>query len=335
MNDNPFYTEDVTDCIRAMEQVSLEGNVIPPSWYQKIKTKTGKTALLAINLLADIVYWYRPTIVRDDETGSVISKSKKFKADKLQRQYAQIVDMFGCSKAQAKQAVDLLIKNGLIQREFRTVTIGSLTMNNVMFLAPVPETIKEITFRINTPSPRKSYTPMTENVVQLSPKIKGTNTDTTTKTKHVNGKKPLSEKDLQDANALTTAIIENAQQRERQQKYPHRLDFPVGALRDFADCYNELTGQTPAKSKPNNKPMDWLMVFQEWLGNGYTAEMVRLAYKMSQPNKNPRRSGFSVTSPRALSNTLNEVQGLLATGRRPEFDDEISDTQPDWFSPPA
>ena len=67
---------DVTPTVLAIEQMDLSGNMIPPSWYQQIKTDTGKTALLAINILADVVYWYRPTICRDEETGLIISKSK-------------------------------------------------------------------------------------------------------------------------------------------------------------------------------------------------------------------------------------------------------------------
>lgn len=173
------YKEDVTPTVLEIEKISITGNVVPPSWYQAIKTKSGKTALLAINILADVVYWYRPTVIRDEETGAIISKSKKFKSDKLQRQYSQIVDFLGCSKEQAKEAVDLLVDLGLITREFRTVKTGTMILNNVMFLEPIPPRIEEITYR---PSPTFLPPPIGENGDQVGDKRGGTNTDINSKT---------------------------------------------------------------------------------------------------------------------------------------------------------
>jgi hypothetical protein len=114
-----------------------------------------------------------------------------------------------------------------------------------------------------------------------------------------------------------------------QVRYPFRQEFPP-ALVVFADAYVDATGQKPKK----RSLLEWLKVFQEWCEDGYTPEMVCTAYKMSRPNKKPWRSGFSVSEPRALSKTLNELQGLLAKGTPPQFDDEQpAEEEPEKFWP--
>ena len=83
--------------------------------------------------------------------------------------------------------------------------------------------------------------------------------------------------------------------------------------------------------------MEWIKVFQEWLEDCYTPEMVALAYRLSRPNKKPWRTGFAVTGPHALSRTLNEVQGLLAKGETFVFDDdpEPEAEQKQYWGPPV
>ena len=85
--------------------MNLTGNIIPESWYHTIINENGKTNTLAILILADIVYWYRPTEERDETTLSV-SYSKKFHdEDYLQRSYEQLMEKFNISKRQARDAL--------------------------------------------------------------------------------------------------------------------------------------------------------------------------------------------------------------------------------------
>lgn len=179
---------DLTPAVAAIEQIDLTGNVIPPSWYHEIKTDSGKTALLAINILADIVYWYKPTIRRNEMTGQVASKKKKFKFDKLQKNYRHYAEFFGVPKDTVTDAFDLLVKRELITREFRTIHVNGVALNNVMFVEPIPATIAEITFRTSTPMVEKPDRVVGENSTTLPdeipttlPPILGeTNTETTT-----------------------------------------------------------------------------------------------------------------------------------------------------------
>ena len=71
---NIHYTTG-NKAVDAVGEMNLTGNIIPEAWYRTI-TKNGKPCSLAILLLADIVYWYRPTEHRDETTQNVIYKKK-------------------------------------------------------------------------------------------------------------------------------------------------------------------------------------------------------------------------------------------------------------------
>jgi hypothetical protein len=143
----------------------LSGNITPISWYQHIRTAptktkpTGSPDAIAVSILADIMYWYRPTEIRDEATGNVIGYKEKFAADKLQKSYQSYSDLFGVSKQKVKQSFDLLVKLNLITREFRTIDIKSgLKLSNVMFIEPIIENVSKISTPckvLDTPSPQK------------------------------------------------------------------------------------------------------------------------------------------------------------------------------------
>lgn len=136
-----------TKAVLEMDKINLTGNVIPHTWYEKITFENGKPNLVAIIILSEICYWYRPTIVRDERTGRVLEYRKKFHADQLQRQYKEFAEQFGVSARQAKAAIDLLVEMGLITREFRTVTGNNgKPVNNLMFVEVIPGAIEAITY---------------------------------------------------------------------------------------------------------------------------------------------------------------------------------------------
>lgn len=134
--------------VEKIGKINFEGNIIPANWYKHITFSSGKPNLNAIIILAEIVYWYRPTIIRDPATGEIKGYKTKFNADKLQRSYQSFADQFGISKRQAQDAIKLLRDLGLITLEFRTITMptSGLKLTNVMFIEPVPERIEEITY---------------------------------------------------------------------------------------------------------------------------------------------------------------------------------------------
>ena len=159
-------------------EINFSGNIIPQAWYSTVKRETGKPYLTAIIILADIVYWYRPTEVRDEQTGQIIEFQKKFKNDKLQRSYQQIADMFGISKKEATNAVVFLEKLGVLKREFRTISVNGIVANNVLFIDLIPEKLKEITFPYHTKDTPITFSGerSTENKRELSAQSGETNT---------------------------------------------------------------------------------------------------------------------------------------------------------------
>ncbi len=158
--------------------LNISGNVIPETWYHTITNENGKVNCLAIHILADIVYWYRPTEHRDEITLSV-TYTKKFHDDEyLQRSYDQLMQKFNISRKQAYDAILTLEKLGVIKRHFKTLYTSNIPMANVMFIELIPEVLKELTYpdlaegvykKVNTPLPKskevstKIETPLYEN----------------------------------------------------------------------------------------------------------------------------------------------------------------------------
>lgn len=139
-------------------RISITGNIIPQIWYKTITHPSGKPYLEAIVILSDIVYWYRPTEVRDKRTGEVIAYRKRFKADLLQRSYADLAQQFGISKREATNAVVALEKIGVVRRHLRTIDVNGTKMANVLFLELVPKALLALTCGEVTPITFKSDT---------------------------------------------------------------------------------------------------------------------------------------------------------------------------------
>ena len=53
--------------VDAIGQMNITGNVTPPNWYKTILRDNGKPYLLAICILSEICYWYRPKEIRDEQ----------------------------------------------------------------------------------------------------------------------------------------------------------------------------------------------------------------------------------------------------------------------------
>ncbi len=134
------------EAVDAMSKMVITGNVIPPRWYKAIRKENGRSDYLAVNILSDIVYWYRPVEIRDERTGYVVGLRKKFKGDLLQKTYEEYGKFFDEKKRVIKEAMDRLEKMGLIRRVFRGVVLESgRTIPNVMYIEIFPDRIREIT----------------------------------------------------------------------------------------------------------------------------------------------------------------------------------------------
>lgn len=127
-----FTTGNAT--VDAIGKMHLEGNMIPHLWYENIRFESNKPDLIAIVILAEIVYWYRPTYMKDELTGQTLGVRKRFNADLLQRSYESFADQFGVTKRQARDAIVRLENMGLIKRHFRTINPHGTPLSNVLFI---------------------------------------------------------------------------------------------------------------------------------------------------------------------------------------------------------
>ncbi|MGM0830615.1 MAG: DnaD domain-containing protein [Bacillota bacterium] len=124
-------------------ELEIVGNIVPHLWYKNITFSSGKAHFVAIALLADIVYWYRPTMIRDD-SGMIKGARTKFKGDMLQKSYQAFADTYGFTKRQVKDAIDFLVDHHLLVREFRTISSSSIILSNVMYVQPIAENVKRV-----------------------------------------------------------------------------------------------------------------------------------------------------------------------------------------------
>jgi len=138
-------TYDLTDEVKAIGSLNFEGNIIPVEWLNQIRLPNNKPDLISIFLLSDIIYWYRPTTVRDEISGKVVGYRKKFKSDILQKGYSDLEDLFGLTKDQIKRSLRRLEELNLIKRIFRNISSNGSSLANVMFIQIFPSNISKIT----------------------------------------------------------------------------------------------------------------------------------------------------------------------------------------------
>lgn len=139
----------MNEICKEIAEIEVSGNIIPLTWLENIRYTTekgtNKSYTLAILILSDIMYWYKPYEIRDEQSGLVVDLKQKFSSDKLQKSYQQYAELFGSTKRAVKKAIDFLENNSYISREFRNINVKNKSLNNVMYIEPNPDKIKEIT----------------------------------------------------------------------------------------------------------------------------------------------------------------------------------------------
>lgn len=132
--------------VDAIGQIHFEGNIIPHAWYQTLRLESGKPDLVAMILLSDFVYWHRPTIVRDEQSGQVTKVKKKFKADLLQKSYKSLTEQFGFSDKQIREALKRLEDKQVLKRVLRTIDTSIGRLPNMLFIELNISGLVKITF---------------------------------------------------------------------------------------------------------------------------------------------------------------------------------------------
>lgn len=174
--------------VMKIARINLRGNTMDRGWFKHLTLENGKPYMVAITVLSEIFYWYKPTEIQDEKTNTIRYK-KKFKADKLQKSYQQLADSFGFTKRQVLEACKYLLKRELITIEFRTIIVNGTRLNNVMYVEPIVGNIEKISTLYQEPITSESDTlpHYNEGGSHIekgeAPSLKrGTNTKITTKT---------------------------------------------------------------------------------------------------------------------------------------------------------
>lgn len=89
---------------------------IPAKWFETIKDERGKVDLLAINILADVVYRYRPTAVIDQYTGRLKYYKKNFEGDMYEKSIGNYCDQFCQARTTVQRSLTVLENLGVITR---------------------------------------------------------------------------------------------------------------------------------------------------------------------------------------------------------------------------
>lgn len=170
--------QNITQEVLEMQDYSITGNIIPMEWYKIFTRENGKPHTTAIIILSDIVYWYRPTEIRSEQTGEVVGYKKKFRGDFFQRQTKAYSETYGFSEKQVREALKYLEDKGIIQRHFREIKInlgideGVLT--NRQFIQLFPSVLKSF-----------SKSLYLSTLKSIPPHAKDTYTDTITDNKAI------------------------------------------------------------------------------------------------------------------------------------------------------
>ena len=116
----------------------LTGNITPHDWYEKFTNNRGRPDLPLISVLSEIVYWYRPKRIKDNQTGD-ITYINKFLGDAWQTSYEHFEKKFGFNREKLRRIFVKLEQMGICYREFRNVKLRGQTYNNRLFIHLSPQ----------------------------------------------------------------------------------------------------------------------------------------------------------------------------------------------------
>ncbi len=265
------------ETVDKFRSINLTGNVIPQQWYKQLTYDSGNAYLLAIIILSDICYWYKPAELRDEQSGNLIGYKKKFKSDFLQRSYSSLADMFGCSKRQATEAIIFLEKKGLIKRHFRTIMSGDVKCSNVLFLELIPENVVSITFGDTYPAQLGQVSRSVGTGTTLSWE---TNTEITTENTTINNyAREEEKKDFKCAETKPEKTYEEIKQKEPELEY-------IKIVREASELIDDVRG-TNFKEADNSIACENV---RDLLDKGYKYEQIMeiVTYALSDWDKNAR-----------------------------------------------
>ena len=107
------YSSRVMVTLKRLElDEKIRGNVVPEQLYHELLDGYGKCYYLAVLILSDIIYWYRPTTLKRDD-GQIELKTK-YTGELLQNSIPELAEKLNnCSYDQIEYALEYLGNVGL------------------------------------------------------------------------------------------------------------------------------------------------------------------------------------------------------------------------------
>ncbi|ARJ25067.1 DNA replication protein DnaD [Bacillus mycoides] len=275
--------------VMKIARINLQGNTLDQGWFKHLTLENGKPYMVAITILSEIFYWYKPTEIKDERTNKIQYK-QKFKADKLQKSYQQLAESFGFTKRQVKDACKYLEKKNLITMEFRTIVRSGKKCNNVMYVEPNTENIEKISIIYQDPVTSESDTLLHSNVtpsdVQTGEALtleRKTNTKITTEntTEITTNKKKYCHKfETCDVNAAKY-LFEKIKSNNPKQKEPNFISWS----KDF-----RLMREKDQRELQEIKDViDWCQADPFWKGNILSPKKLREKFDQLTIQMNARK----------------------------------------------
>lgn len=130
-----------------MRKLQITGKSIPVIWFQTIRKDRTKTAdLNTILVLADVMYWYRPTEILDEVTGKVTGIKKKFENALLQRSYQQLSEELHITVKEVDCALTELEELGVVKRIYQLNGNSEQQVDKNFFLELDVDLLKQLTY---------------------------------------------------------------------------------------------------------------------------------------------------------------------------------------------
>lgn len=304
----------INDIVKKIGTIAIEGNLIPHHWFQALTFDSGKSNFVAVILLSEILYWYRPTYAKCENTGKPLPPTKRFKSDFLQRSTRSFAEQFGFSTKQTRDALRFLEDLGLIIRHYRTIDYGEgQVCSNVQYVELVPIAIKKLQEctsgrfqKIHTYGPaRPDPLPPTSTGVDLQG---GTYTETTTETtteitKDSVGTLPFSQKEGP-----------NQPEEKNQHPIPKRPPDPNRFVKKLNPEQRQLHDMLIKYVPENGEPLRSEDV-TAWMTkqNPFTVKQIRDAFQVYRQDVEEAKARGEVV--RSMGGCMRQA---LNNGRRPK-----------------
>ncbi|NRB10185.1 MAG: hypothetical protein HRU35_01000 [Rickettsiaceae bacterium] len=99
------------------KKITVNGNMVPKSWYHKIIRENKKPDQVAATILADL-----------------LTKYNAGEGTEFQLGYKYFIQEYNFTRTQVRDALVRLEKSYLLRREYRTIKVSDRKFNNEVFL---------------------------------------------------------------------------------------------------------------------------------------------------------------------------------------------------------